>query len=81
MSQTNKFVAFMDGLKSAIRQQIVPHVSTLAKAQIMAGKIDLHASQGSRHDKSAGNGFGSQKSKFGKKNKGKGHVGMVEGGS
>ena len=48
----------------------------------MAAKVDLHANQGSRRsDRSAGSGFVSQKMKKGKKNKGKGHVGMVEGGS
>ena len=53
-------------------------MSTLAEAQIMATKVDLHASQGSRHDRSAGNGFGGQKTKIGDKNKRKGHVGMFE---
>ena len=48
MSQADEFAAFMDGLKPAIRQQIVPHVSTLAEAQIMAAKVDLHLGQGLR---------------------------------
>ena len=46
MSQADEFAAFMDGLKPAIRQQIAPHVSTLAEAQIMAAKVDLHSGQG-----------------------------------
>ena len=32
MLQADEFAMFMDGLKSMIRQQNVPHVSTLAKA-------------------------------------------------
>ena len=48
MSQADVFAAFMDGLKPAIRQQIAPHVTTLAEAQIMAAKVDLHSGQGSR---------------------------------
>ena len=81
MSQADEFAAFMDGLKPAIRQQIVPHVSTLAKAQIMATKVDLHSGQESRSSMSTGSGSGGQKQKMGDKNKGKGQVGMVEQGS
>ena len=47
MPQAGEFATFMDGLKPAIRQQIAPHVSTLAEAQIMAAKVDLHTGQGS----------------------------------
>ena len=42
MSQVDEFAAFIDGLKSTIWQQIAPHVSTLAEAQIMAAKVNLH---------------------------------------
>ena len=78
MSQADEFVAFMDALKLATGQQIAPHISTLAKTQIMATKVDLHIGQGSRGNMSAGSGSGGQKQKMGDKNKGKDHVGMVE---
>ena len=78
MSQADKFAAFMDGLKPAIRQQIAPHVSTLAEAQIMATKVDLYSSQGSRGSMRSGSGSGGGKQKMGDKNKGRGQVGMVE---
>ena len=81
MSQADEFAAFMDGLKPAIRQQIAPHVSKLAEAQIMAAKVDLHSGQGSRGSMITGSGSGGQKQKMGDKNKGKGQVGMVEHGS
>ena len=47
----------------------------------MAAKVDLHAGQGLRGSMSAGSGSGGQKQKMGDKNKGKGHVRMVEQGS
>ena len=71
----------MDGLKPAIRQQIVPHVSTLAEAQIMAAKVDLHLGQGLRGSMGTGSGSGGKNQKMGDKKEGKGHVGMVEQGS
>ena len=43
MSVADTFVAFMDGLKPAIRQQIGPHVDTLAQTQTMAIKVDLYS--------------------------------------
>ena len=81
MSQADEFAAFMDGLKPAIRQQIAPHVFTLAEAQVMAAKMDLHSIQGSQGSMSTRSGSGGQKQKMGDKNKGKGQVGMVEQGS
>ena len=78
MPHGDEFAAFMDGLKPEIRQQIAPHVSTLAEAQIMVAKVDLHAGQGSQGSMSTRSGSSGQKQKMGDKNKGKGHVGMVE---
>ena len=43
MSVADTYAAFMDGLKPAIRQQIAPHVDTLAQAQTMAVKVDLYS--------------------------------------
>ena len=43
MSVADTYVAFMDGLKPAIRKQIAPHVDTLAQAQMMAVKVDLYS--------------------------------------
>ena len=71
MSQVDEFDAFMDCFKLAIRQQIVPHVSTLVEAQIMATKVDLHSGQGSRGRMSTGSGSGGQKQKMGTKTKGR----------
>ena len=81
MSSADEFAAFMDGLKPAIRQQIAPHVSTLAEAQVMAAKMDLHTGQGSKSGMGVSGGSGSQKQKAGDKNKGKGHLGTIEQGS
>ena len=43
MSVADTFATFMDGLKLVIRQQIVPHMDTLAQAQTMAIKVDLYS--------------------------------------
>ena len=43
MSVADTYAAFMDGLKPAIRQQIAPHMDTLAQAQTMAVKVDLYS--------------------------------------
>ena len=78
MSSANEFAAFMDGLKPAIRQQIAPHVSTLAEMQVMAAKVDLNTSQGSKGGIGASSGSRGQKQKAGDKNKGKGHLGTID---
>ena len=65
MSHADEFVAFIDGLKLAIRQQIAPHVSTLAEAQIMTTKVDLHSGQGNRSIMGVGIGYGGQKQREG----------------
>ena len=81
MSSVDEFATFVDGLKLAIRQQIVSHVSILAEAQVMAATVDLHTSQGSRGGMGASSGSGTQKQEAGHKNKGKGHLGTIEQGS
>ena len=82
MSQADVFAAFMDGLKPAIRQQIAPHVTTLAEAQIMAAKVDLDSDQGSRpNPRTSGGTGGNNKKMGGGKGKGKGHLGVVEEGT
>ena len=43
MFVADTFAAFMDGLKPVIHQQIAPHIDTLAQAQTMAVKVDLHS--------------------------------------
>ena len=74
MSVADPFVAFMDGLKPAIWQQIAPHVDTLAQAQTMAIKVDLYLAREGRESgvgTSAGKGgrgggkFARQKGKLG----------------
>ena len=42
MSVADTFTHFLDGLKPAIRQQIAPHITTLAQTQTMATKVDLY---------------------------------------
>ena len=42
MSVADTYATFVDGLKPTIRQQIAPHVDTLAQAQTMAVKVDLY---------------------------------------
>ena len=76
MSSANEFAAFMDGLILAIHQQIAPHVPTLAEAQVMAAKVDLHTGQGSRGGMGASSGSGSQKQKAGDKKEGRGSWGQ-----
>lgn len=41
MFVVDTYATFMDGLKPVIRQQIAPHVDTLAQAQTMTIKVDL----------------------------------------
>ena len=48
MFVVDTYATFMDGLKPVIRQQIVPHVNTLAQDQTMAVKVDLYATHGGR---------------------------------
>ena len=45
MSMVDTLAAFMDGLKPTIRQQIVPHVDTLAQAWTMVVKVDLYSAR------------------------------------
>ena len=56
MSMADTFAQFMDGLKPTIRQQIAPHVTTLAKAQTMATKVDLYTAHGGKADAGSSNG-------------------------
>ena len=75
MSMADTFAQFMDGLKPTIRQQIDPHVTTLAKAQTMATKVDLYTAHGGKADVGSSSGgnsgdrggrrFGGQKGKLG----------------
>ena len=74
MSVANTFVAFMDGLKPVICQQIAPHLDTLVQAQTMAIKVDLYLAREGREPSaatSAGKGgcgggkFARQKGKLG----------------
>lgn len=81
MSQAVVCAAFTDGLKQAIQQQISPHVTTLAEAQTMVAKVDLHPGQGSQTNSgSSGGASGSNKKVRGGKAKGKGHLGVVDDG-
>ena len=50
------FAQFIDGLKLAIRKQIVPHVTTLAQAQTMATKVDLCTAHGGKADAGSSSG-------------------------
>ena len=61
MSVADTFTQFMDGLKPTIRQQIAPHVTTLAQAQTMVIKVDLYTAHGGKADagsSSSGNSGG-----------------------
>ena len=78
ISMADTFVQFMDGLKLAIRQQIAPHVTTLAQAQTIATKVDLCTAHGGKADAascSSGNSGGRGNGRFAGR---KGKLGVVE---
>ena len=75
MLVADTYAASIDGLKLAIRQQIAPHITTLARAQTMAIKVDLYSthegkgfgsgSNGEKGGCSGGCGFAGQKGELG----------------
>ena len=78
MSVADTFAQFMDGLKPAIRQQIAPHVTTLAQAQTMVTKVDLYTAHGGKANtasSNSGNNGGRGGGRFAGR---KGKLGVVE---
>ena len=77
MSVADTYAAFMNGLKPTIRQQIAPHVNTLAQAQTMTVKVDLYSAREGK-ESGAGTSAGKGGRGGGKFTEQKGKLGNVE---